>query len=143
MGVLTDFVVAPAGSGAAIGQALHPADQWPTLEAKGVDTIKFATLYCSVSGFSYNNAVHNQLELCGGNKDQGPWVFSIPPDFLQAIAGIPDSEILPVAKRWMQTDELAADGWKQEDAAEFISLLRNHATQALAKDQSMFLWLSI
>ena len=143
MGILTDFVIANDCDGSAIGEAIRPADRWPTLEAKGVDTIKLSTLYCSISGVEYSSDLERSFELVGGNQDEGPWVFKFPEVVLDAIASVPTANFHAVAEAWASTEELQMDRWTSHDAAEFITLIQKYAQKARSTNATMFLWMSL
>lgn len=143
MGLLSDFVIADAGSGPAIGESHHPADTWPTFKAKGMDMIKLASLYCAITGETYHNDIQASFQLVGGNKEEGPWVFEFPSEILQAIAGIGASEIRRVAENWSETEGLRMDRWTAESACSFIEAISAHAKGAVASSRSMYLWLAI
>lgn len=143
MGILTDFVVATDNDAVAIGEAVRPADQWPTLESKGVETIKLSTLYCAATNAQYTDDIQASFSLVAGNEEEGPWVFKFPPEILAAIAGIGQSDIPAIAASWAATEELQMDGWSKEDAAQFIKELQTYAQKALGSGASLFLWLSL
>ena len=66
MGILTDFVIADAGLGSEVGESIDPSEQWPTLQAKGVETIKLTTLYCAITGKTYHDDIQASFKLVGG-----------------------------------------------------------------------------
>ena len=83
MGVLSDFVSAPAGAGASIGEAVRPADHWQVLEGwKGIDPVKLATLHSLIVSESLDVdpivAKSGTFELVGGDEADGPWVMVFP-----------------------------------------------------------------
>ncbi|HXS72651.1 MAG TPA: hypothetical protein VN725_01300 [Rhodanobacteraceae bacterium] len=143
MGIITDFVIALDSDAEAIGQSASPADQWPTVQAKGVETVKLASLYCVAIGTPYGKQIQRSFSLVGGDKDEGPWVFQFPSEVLHAIASIDDARLPSVAKEWAATEELRRDGWAEGNATSFIVQLRAHAQQAIAGGLSMFLRLSL
>lgn len=143
MGILSDFVIADTGSGVQIGESVNPIDSWPTLQAKGVETIKLATLYCAISGKDYHNDIQKSFQLVGGNKDEGPWVFEFPRDILGCIADLDTSNLHDVAQAWQATEEVQMDGWSIVDSSEFIRALSVHASDAVAAEKSLYLWLSL
>jgi hypothetical protein len=143
MSLLTDFVIAPPGSGEEVGQSVNPADRWPTLQAKGVETIKLATLLCLVTNQAYSNDVQKSFRLVGGDKEEGPWVFEFPSEALQGFASIATSQLSSLASAWAGTDELRADGWSSADAEDCIAAISQQAKAALASSNSLYLWLAV
>jgi len=142
MGILTDFVIATVDEAAAIGDAIRPADTWPTLEAKGVETINLMTLCSIVTGTEYEDDLE-LFPLVGGNEEQGPWVFQLPDMFLNAIAAMPDGDVTAVASAWAQTEEMEMGGWPPAETAEFLRDFKAHVQRAVDGGSSMFLWLSL
>lgn len=71
MGILTDFVIAKDEDAFAIGEASRTADSWPTLESKGVDPIKVATLYCSATNMEYTDDIQESFQIVAGNEEDG------------------------------------------------------------------------
>ncbi len=143
MGILTDFVIADVGYGNVVGESVNPSEHWPTLQSKGVETIKLATLFCAITGREYHNDIQASLELVGGDKDEGPWVFEVPAEMLEAIARVDPLQIQRVASEWASTEELKMDRWSVDDAAEFIQELSAHARKAGDSAKSLYLWLSL
>lgn len=143
MGMFTDFVIAADSEAAAIGESVRPADHWPTLESKGVETIKLATLHGLVTNTPYSNDIQAAFAFVAGNEEDGPWVFKFPKDVQDALADIDEADIPALAARWAVTDEMHTDGWTEEEAARFIVELRAHARAAMRAGHSIFLWLTL
>lgn len=143
MGILTDMVIARPDEAAAIAASINPADTWPTLSLKGVDTIKLIELYCALSAVPYHDDLHNLFsEACPAGPD-GPWVFRYPPQLLDALTGLRVERIPAVARAWLQSEELQMDRWTQVDAQEVITQLIDHAKSVRTPEQTLFLWLCL
>jgi hypothetical protein len=143
MGLITDFVVASDSEAKAIGQSERPADKWPTFEARRVETIKLAYLYCVATGSRYSDEIAGSFSFVGGDQEEGPWVFQFPTSVLQIIAGIEDTKVSSIAEKWILTEEFQRDKWTVEGAADFIEQLRNLARQAVKNGLSLFLWVCL
>lgn len=144
VGLLTDFVIAREDEADALGEAEDPADTWPTLEAKGVETVKLATLCALAANDSDDaDAFAGAFDLVAGDAEEGPWILAVPAEIVAVLAGIPDARLASIASRWAETDELQMDGWSAADARDFIGKLRRHAKQALADGASLFLRISM
>lgn len=143
MGMISDFVLAPFGAGAQVGESVNPSDHWPTLQVRTVDTIKVATLFCCITGQAYDDDIQASFELVGGDQNEGPWVFEFPQEILRAIADLPIEKLESVALCWLETDELKLDRWPSDTAIEFIKHLSAICSQAQQQNQSLFLSLSI
>lgn len=143
MGLITDFVIAEVGIGGELGAADNPSDHWPTLQAKGVETIKLATLFCAITGVTYHNNIQKSFPLVGGNEEEGPWVFLFPPEILAAIAGVETSQVAAIAQKWAATEDLSMDGWSVPDASIFIRELAEHASKAAQAGKHLYLRLCL
>lgn len=144
MGMLSDFVIAQPELAVEIGKSNRPSEQWNTLEGwKGIETIKLATLYCSITGKEYSSELMNSFKLLGGDKEEGPWVFIFPENVTEALATLEENRFTEVAEKWAETEELKLDGWRVEDAKLFISQIVQHAKKAKSANKSLFLWFSL
>lgn len=109
---LTDFVIAREDEAESLGEAEDPADTWPTLEAKGVETVKLATLCALAANDSDDaDAFAGAFDLVAGDPEEGPWILAVPAEIVAVLAGIPDARLASIASRWAETDELQMDGW--------------------------------
>jgi len=141
--MITDFVIADVGSGMELGQDINPGLACPTIQTKGVDNIKLATLSCSISGVDYSDVLQSSFKLVGGDEDDGPWVYELPSEFLQSLASIDKSQLGLIAKRWLLTEELQMDRWSLDDANHCITELSVHANKAIQSGKSMYLWMAM
>jgi hypothetical protein len=142
MSNLTDFVIAKDNEGGAIADADRPADHWPTMEAKGVDTVKLATLYSAITGQA-DAAIRNAFTLAGGDEEFGPWVFKLPTPVVDALVTLAAADIDGVAATWAATEEMQTERWNTIDGADLIGRLQQHAKKARAAGAAMFLWMSL
>jgi hypothetical protein len=143
MGILTDFVAAPPGHGVAIGEAEAPAESWPSLRWKGMETIKLAQLYCSIVGIEYSNEIQKSFPLVGGDQEEGPWVFEFPQRILEAIVSVPDGSMSGVCERWVATEEMSADGYTVREAEMFLRDLASLGRQATNRGDRLYLWVCL
>jgi len=143
MGNLTDFVIANDNEGAALGEADHPAAQWPTLETKGVDAIKLAALICVITGQNNAEAVRRTFTFAGGDQEIGPWVFQLPVAITDILAKLPGDEVQDIAAKWLATEEMQSDRWSAIDVAHLVKQLQQHAHKAATAGATMFLWMSL
>lgn len=148
MGILSDFIVADSCAGQEIGESSCPAEQWPCLEGwKGVESVKLSTLYFCITGepssVDETVALSSEFDFAGGNQEEGPWVLRFPTKVSSAIASLPESSFGSVAEKWSATEELEMDGWTTDNAKTFISQIQPLASNAIASNKSVFLWLSL
>lgn len=143
MGNLTDFVIANDNEGIAIGESDHPAAQWPTLETKGVDAVKLATLVCAITGQKDADAIRSSLTFAGGDQEIGPWVFKLPATVTHALARLEGDNVQEVATKWAATEEMQTDRWSAIDVAHLVKQLQQHANKAKTAGATLFLWVSL
>lgn len=148
MGVLSDFVSAPAGAGASIGEAVRPADHWQVLEGwKGIDPVKLATLHSLIVSESLDVdpivAKSGTFELVGGDEADGPWVMVFPDKIAQDIAVLDHTRVETIAEAWSQTEELVLDGFTPDEARDFISGLSGLCKSAHTAGNKVYVWISL
>src|SRR5690242_10758740 len=142
MAFISDLVIAGSKEAEAISLSSRPANSWPTLEGKGVDPIKLATLYCAATNTAYSSSVVGEFPLVGENKNEGRWVLEFSSKVLSAIASIQDRDVASIASVWASTEELEMDRWSVEFSAQFIMDLTAHAKRAQSEGSSLFLRIS-
>ena len=143
MGMISELVVAPENIGDELGRHANPSEQWQTLHAKGVETVKLAKLYCAASNKPYDNSIQRSFSFVGGDKEEGPWVFVFPEVVVRSFAAIKQVELSIVAERWIATDELKAERWSTKDGQEFVAELSSLAKSVLSSGRSLYLWLAL
>ncbi len=114
MGVLTDFVAVPRGAATAV--CASRSRDFGGIDAKGVDTIKLATLHALLTGGEYDPSFMND-SLCS-EGDEGPWVFEVPAALVDRLAALRVDDLASVASRWAMTDELRLDEWPPDAVRE-------------------------
>jgi hypothetical protein len=140
MSVLTDFVIANENEAQAVAQSLNAAEQWPTLESRGIEPIKLAKLYCCISGANNAEEVVDGFSLLHTeDPKEGPWVMRIPANVLATFADFDDAALPRFSRLWAATEELRAENWTEEDAEQFIEEIQRHALKARGRKSSMLL----
>ena len=99
--MLTDLIAATEEDAEAILNAQGHANIWPTLEYKGVDQIKLASLRFILKGepvdegpvVEYMKAFKPLID--GG--EEGPWIEALPEDLGQLLAAMSAEDIPKVA----------------------------------------------
>lgn len=148
MGILSDFVSAPADSGISIGKSARPADHWQALEGwKGIDPIKLATLHSLIVSDPLDVdpivGKSETFELVGGDETAGPWVMVFPDQIAHDIAALDPARFESIAGSWSRTDELVLAGFTPDEAKEFISCLSSLCASARAAGNKVYVWISL
>jgi len=84
-----------------------PGSRFPHLSAHDVGPQPLARL-AGLLGIGSAAPLVGGFSLLAGEIQQSPWVVSIPPDLVEAVAALDDDEIEPLANRWRYPDELGA-----------------------------------
>lgn len=141
MGLLTDFVIADDTDAEAICASNDHLNQWPSLEAKGVDNIKLAALWAALTTDADVESLEGDAFLIHMADKQGPWVFRLPDDLVEHLAALSPETITDVAARWSEHEELQYDGWTPDVAASFLGVLTLHAQRAVTENKPLLLWM--
>jgi hypothetical protein len=145
MGILTDVFIASEADLASLrpGQG-GPAAAFPTVQGKGIDPLKLATLEAIVTGQAINTYLDAVEE---PTRDWGEeFVNRFPEALVSALAQLRPGEIRQVAAAWAETEEWRLDGLTQEaltDLARLIDELCTLAQQALRENKLMYMWMSL
>lgn len=142
--MLTDLIVATIEEAPAILRSQGHASIWPTLEAKGIDQVKLASLRFILRGeppedhavIQYMKSFDAQAD--GG--DEGPWIDSLPEDLVGLLATIAASDIPNLAAAWANTDEAKLDRWVAADVESLLAELSAFAAGAVAQGKRVLLW---
>jgi len=146
--MLTDLIIATPEEAAAILNVPGHASVWPTLEAKGLDPVKLATLRfilmkAEPADASKVAAYVKTFEALADEGEAGPWLRAVPEDLGHLLAQLPASDIPAVAAAWARTEELKLDGWHAADAEPFLGELSVFAAGAAAQGKRLLLWLCL
>jgi hypothetical protein len=71
----------------------------------------------------------------------GPWVTELDPGVRDALAGLDDAEVPPVAARWVQAEELR--GARAEDMRPMVEELVGLARRAREADEQLYCWICV
>lgn len=147
MGIISDFVIAQPNEAAIVIEEPAPTRRWPGVEAKGIGTIKLATLKFILDGkpldttpvVDYSTTIKN-LAIAG---EDGPWVFLVPEELVRQLAEVPAGRLASVAKQWHQSEEFQLDRWSEPEVLEVLGELRELASAARSTNKSVLLFLAL
>jgi hypothetical protein len=69
-------------------------------------------------------------------------VFPIPARLQTALAELSDEQMTQVAPGWADTEEFRLDYMDEDDALDWLRVLRQIAQRAESTGQSLFVWMS-
>ncbi|MCC6359773.1 MAG: hypothetical protein IT450_13595 [Phycisphaerales bacterium] len=136
MGLITDFIAARAADASAILESGYPYDGRPFLQAKNVDILEIAGLFCEINPEESSTDVFDEFSCLAENDET--WVHLIPDRVTRAIAEIPDERVGIVGRAWQNSDDRPAAyseaQWlaKREALPEFLAKLVDFARHARA-----------
>ncbi|MBN8447352.1 MAG: hypothetical protein J0M22_17950 [Gammaproteobacteria bacterium] len=138
MSVISTLVLSAAGQGPAIG-SVDNLTGFMHVELPSLDPLKLLTLYTIVTKLEFDDEMIAMFPLVGGDEEEGPWVVSIPQEFVGALTNISDGDINDFASEWSETDELAAEDWSLEQSSFVIEILKKFSKIAVTTAQQMYL----
>lgn len=140
MGILTNIVAAEEDEIEAIGESLHPIDEWSGIEMRGMDIPKIVTLHCLLTGDLYDDAVvyYEPLYLSAA---EGALVLRLASEATQRLTELDEEMLDAFALELAATEDFEYAGWEPEAIAEMLAALADTARLAESQGQELFVWL--
>ena len=139
MGILTNIVAAEEDEVAAIGESLRPVDEWSSIERRGIDTPKIATLHCLLTGDEFEEAVGAYEPVYV--TDEGAIVLRLADEVLERLATLDEDALELVAEELAATEEYEMEQWDAEEVQALVMELAELARLAESQDQVLFIWM--
>ena len=147
MGIITDFLLAQPSDATAVLEEAAPAQRWRGFETKSIDPIKLSTLAAILEHGPHDVQSDESddlgIEELAVGGEEGPWVFLVSEELVSKLAGIPDSELAPLAMHWHQADEFQLDGWSEHEVLDVLGNLHKLAAEAQSSGMSVLLFMSL
>lgn len=140
MGVLTDFIAASPTEIRTLEPGALPAETLDTFQAKGVDTVKVDLLVAALTGRPLDQVL-DCGELVGEPAPEGPWIFRLPGELKELLAGLDPSDLDGLAERWSTTEDF--DGWRQDEVLHVLRELVAIAGRAHAEGKNLYHWVCV
>jgi hypothetical protein len=142
MGVLTDIVIADGAE--AVLRASVPSEAFPGIDAKGVDVVKLDLLRAILSESVWDAAsVRDFAVLAQEDEREGPWVFAVPADLVEALADLHGHERKRAAESWAEIEEFKLDGWKRSEVRMLLDALCGLAERARNEGKQLLMWVCL
>ena len=140
---LTDLVAADRLEAQRVCDAVCPSQEFGGLAAKGIDTVKLGTLYAVLTGGELDPTFISE-SLCDGGED-GPWVFEVPPDLVQRLAGLTSQQLADVGAKWAVTEEFSPkyDNWPTEVVQELLVDIAKLCKKAVDEGKTVLMWMCL
>ena len=139
MGVLTNIVAAEEDEFAAIGESLHPVEEWSGIERRGIDTAKIATLHCLLTGDEFGQALSLYEPVYVSMEDA--LVLRLADEVVEKLATYDEDALMRVADELSATEEFELEAWDAEEVQEMVLALAELAQIAESQGQTLFVWM--
>ncbi|HUW39305.1 MAG TPA: hypothetical protein VMV91_18440 [Rhodocyclaceae bacterium] len=140
MAILTNIVAAEDHEIEAIGESLHPVDEWSGIELRDVDTAKIATLHCLLTGDPFDDAL-TRYEPLYVSTVEGALVLRLADEAMERLAGLDEEALEQVAAELAATEEFESEQWEDEVIAAMLAELGELARLAESQAQALFVWM--
>lgn len=139
MGILTNIVAAEEDEFAAIGESLHPVEEWSGLERRDIDTTKIATLHCLLTGDELEQALYVYEPLYVGIE--GAMVLRLADEVVDKLATLDEDALGAVAEELAATEEFEMEQWDTDEVQDMVLELAELAQLAQSQEQTLFVWI--
>ncbi len=140
MAIMTNIIAAEDHEIEAIGESLHPVDEWSGIEMRNVDTAKIATLHCLLTGDQFDDAVVH-YEPVYVSATEGAVLLRLADEAMDRLVELEDEALEQVAAELAATEEFELEGWEEEAIAAMLDELAHLARLADSQDQALFVWM--
>ena len=140
MGILTSIIAAEDDEIEAIGESLHPVDEWSGIELRDIDTAKIATLHSLLTGDLFDEAVA-RYEPIYVSAAEGALVLRLADEVTERLAELDEESIDEVAAELAATEEFESEDWEEETITEMLADLSELARLADSQGQALFVWM--
>ena len=139
MGILTNIVAAEEDEFAAIGESLHPLEEWSGIERRGIDTQKIATLHCLLTGDELEQAFYLYEPVYVGIE--GAMVLRLADEVVEKLSMLEEDALSRVAEELSATEEFELEQWDAGEVEDMVMELAELAQLAQSQDQALFVWM--
>ncbi len=140
MAILTNIVAAEEHEIAAIGESLHPVDEWSGIEMRDVDTTRITTLHCLLTGDLFDDAII-QYEPVYVSPVEGALVLRIADEMMARLVELDDEPLELVAAELAATEDFESEDWDEEEVIAMLYELGELARRAESEGQELFVWM--
>ena len=139
MGIVTNIVAAEEDEFAAIGESLHPVEEWSGLERRDIDTAKIATLHCLLTGDELEQALYAYEPLYVGVE--GAMVLRLADEVVDKLAALDEDALEQVGAELAATEEFEIEQWDADEVQDMVLELAELAQLAQSQEQILFVWI--
>ncbi len=139
MSILTNIVAAEEDEVAAIGESLHPVDNWSGIERRGIDSAKIATLHCLLTGDEFEQAVYLYEPVYV--SVEGVMVLRVADEAVEKLSGLDEDALENVAFELAATEEFEQDQLDADEVQELVMELAELSQLAASQGKALFVWM--
>ena len=139
MGILTNIIAAEEDEFAAIGESLHPLEEWSGIERRDMDTAKIATLHCLLTGDELEQAFYLYEPVYVGVE--GALVLRLTDEVVDKLATLDEEALERVAEELSATEEYELEQWDADEVQDMVMELAELAQLAQSQEQALFVWM--
>jgi hypothetical protein len=140
MGIVTNIVAAEDHEIEAIGESLHPVDEWSGIEMRDLDTAKIATLHSLLTGDLFDDAIAH-YEPVYVSAAEGALVLRLADEVMERLVELDEEPLAQVAAELAATEEFESEDWEQETITAMLAELADLARLADSQGQALFVWI--
>lgn len=139
MAILTNIVAADEDEYEAIGDSVHPVDEWSGIEKRDIDIPRLAMLHCLLLGDDYELAAgYYEPIFIGG---EGALVLRIPDEIMVKLAGMEEEGLQEVAQELLVTEVFEQVEADPDEVEDLLYELGQLSQLAESQDQVLFVWM--
>ncbi|MCL2716963.1 MAG: hypothetical protein FWD68_21050 [Alphaproteobacteria bacterium] len=143
MGRLTDVIVAGLHEAEAVCVDGARSGKWPCLQNTGLDHLMLGALALAWNDRAQAENLDSLSLIAAMAADEGPFLLHLPNDFRDRLAAVTSADVPALARAWAQ-EEIAQDGdWTAGDLEPLLNAIRELAALAVARQESLLLWICI
>jgi len=139
LGILTNIIAAEEDEFAAIGESLHPLEEWSGIERRDMDTAKIATLHCLLTGDELEQAFYLYEPVYVGVE--GALVLRLTDEVVDKLATLDEEALERVAEELSATEEYELEQWDADEVQDMVMELAELAQLAQSQGQTLFVWM--
>ncbi len=139
MGILTNIVAGEEGEAEAIGESLHPLNEWSGIERRGIDIAKVAVLHSLLTGDEYEQALFQSEPVY--ISGEGVLVLRMADEVMEKLAAMDEEGLEQVAQELSATEAFELEDWDPAEVEDMILSLAELAQIAESQGQTLFVWM--
>ena len=139
MGILTNIIAAEDDEVPAIGESLHPVDDWSGIEKRDIDTAKIATLHSLLTGDLFDEATYHYDPVYVSSE--GVLVLRLADEVTERLAELEEEALEQIANELAATEVFEEEDWELEAIFDMLAELSDLARLADSQGQALFVWM--